>query len=73
MLSDLEAKICERLAVNGSGVIGESEKSKALFQSLAERGYVSLGKGRCGPLGIYTGELVASLTEAGRSAVLSLH
>lgn len=72
MLSELETKICQRLADTGAGVIGDSDKSKAMFRSLAGRGYVTLGKGRNGPLGIYTGEQVASLTEAGRKALQAL-
>lgn len=71
MLTALETKICARLEATGPGVIGESEVSKAVFQSLSERGYVTLGRGRCGPLGIYTGETVATLTEAGREALLA--
>ena len=69
MLNALEMKICKALAERGPRVIGNSEKSKAMFSALSERGYVTLGKGRCGPIGIYTGETVASLSDAGRDAL----
>lgn len=65
----LEVKICQALAERGPSVTGDSDKSKALFKSLADRGYVKLGRGRCGPLGVYAGDTVATLTEAGRIAI----
>lgn len=69
----IETKICKALAERGPSVIGDSEKATAMFESLADRGYVKLGRGRCGPLGIYTGETVATVTEAGRIAIQASH
>lgn len=39
------------------------------LQSLVERGYCRLSSARTGPLGLYTGEVMASLTEAARMAL----
>lgn len=41
-------------------------------QSLIDRGYVRVSKERLGPLGVYTGEYVITVTEAGKQ-VLSQH
>lgn len=38
-------------------------------QSLVARGYVRLSKALCGPLAAETGEVIASLTEAGRAVI----
>lgn len=65
----MEAKICQALAERGPSVIGDSAKSESMFKSLADRGYVKLGRGLCGPLRVYTGDTVATLTEAGRIAL----
>lgn len=69
MLSPLEEKICRSLATSGPGVIGTTEKAQAVFQELAKRGIVTLGAAQCGPLGVATGETMATITDAGRQAL----
>lgn len=66
LLSDMDRRI---LAPLTEGPQTLTPKGEQAIQDLVQRGYVSLSRARCGPLGIYTGESVATLTEAGRLAM----
>lgn len=39
------------------------------MQSLVDRGYCRLSKARCGPLGLFTGEVMIGLTDAGKATI----
>lgn len=46
-----------------------SNPPDAAIQSLVDRGYCRLDRTLCGPLGVATGEVNVTLTEAGASAL----
>jgi hypothetical protein len=71
MLDELDMNICRKLEA-GPAVAGESEKAKTRLQSLVDRGYCKFARARSGPLRLYTGETMVSLTEAGREALRNL-
>lgn len=55
-------------AGNGWAICKTNPPSERL-QSLVERGYCRLSPGRSGPLGLFTGEMMIKLTEAGKLAL----
>lgn len=71
MIDALDIGVCRKLET-GSAVAGDSEKAKARLKSLVDRGYCKFDRARIGPLGLYTGETMVSLTEAGREALKQL-
>lgn len=72
-LSDSERAFLKRLrddfkSHDGWAVCSTNPPSAAI-QALVDRGYCKLAKALCGPLGVPTGEVMVSLTEAGRHAL----
>lgn len=55
-------------AGNGWAICKTNPPSNRL-QSLVERGYCRLSPGRSGPIGVFTGEMMIKLTEAGKLAL----
>ncbi len=64
-LNEIEIKLLKEL-VKGPRLIVDKAEAQPRVKGLIERGYCKTSKARSGPLGIYTGELMMSLTEAGR-------
>jgi hypothetical protein len=67
-LTDREINFLRKLA-SGSHWFLRNATATAPIQSLVDRGYCRTSKERLGPLGIYTGEICITLTEAGHSAL----
>ena len=67
-MDKVDAEICRKLEA-GPAVAKETEGAKARLKSLVERGFCKFARARSGPLGLYTGEMLVSLTEAGRESL----
>ena len=62
-LTDLDGQILTPLLEGPRELTREGEKH---MEDLIGRGYVRVSAARCGPLGLFTGDKMAALTEAGR-------
>ncbi|KAF1003941.1 MAG: hypothetical protein GAK28_04404 [Luteibacter sp.] len=73
-LSDSERAFLKRLrdefTTNDGWAICSTNPPSAAIQGLVDRGYCKLAQALCGPLAVPTGEVMVSLTEAGRLALL---
>lgn len=67
-MSDAERTFLVMLGDKGSRICRDNPPSLGI-QSLEKRGYVRLSKARNGPLGVYTGEVMVALSEAGALVV----
>ncbi len=68
-LDDTERDILAPL-IDGPQTLTQTGERR--LQDLARRGYVRLTPARCGPLGIRTGETIATLTECGMGVLVEL-
>jgi hypothetical protein len=59
-------RACLRLTLTGEGWYLRDGKTSPRIQSLISRGYCRTSPKRSGPLGIRTGEVCITVTEAGR-------
>lgn len=73
-LSDSERAFLKRLrdefTTNDGWAICSTNPPSAAIQGLVDRGYCKLAQALCGPLAVPTGEVMVSLTEAGRQVLL---
>lgn len=73
-LSDSERAFLKRLRddfkTNDGWAICSTNPPSAAIQGLVDRGYCKLAQALCGPLAVPTGEVMVSLTEAGRQVLL---
>lgn len=54
----------------GNRAVCKTNPPAAKLQSFVDRGYCTLSRARSGPLGVYTGEVIIDLSEAGRAAIV---
>lgn len=71
MLTEIEHGILVEIARRGGySSIKETEETESIFKSLATRGYIHLSDGA--RLGMSTGKIVATVTEAGAFVLCAL-
>lgn len=67
-LSEKEIAYMRKISGGGPWILRDGKPSPST-QSLIDRGYCKTSRGRSGPLGIYTGEVIIKVTEAGKACL----